>query len=60
MPNKKINFDLVRQIALALPDVEESTTYGAPSVKVRGKLLTEYRRNLKNQRSVKDSGRWIS
>lgn len=35
----KINFDLVREIALALPGVEESTTYGAPSVKVRGKLM---------------------
>lgn len=35
----KINFDLVREIALALPGVEESTTYGAPCVKVRGKLL---------------------
>lgn len=39
MPRKKIDFDVVREIALALPDVEESTTYGAPSLKVRGKLL---------------------
>jgi len=36
----KINFDTVRSIALGLPDVEESTTYGAPSFKIRGKLLT--------------------
>ena len=27
-------------MALALPDVEESTIHGAPSLKVRGKLLT--------------------
>ena len=40
MANKKIDFDVVREMALALPDVEESTIYGAPSLKVRGKLLT--------------------
>ena len=40
MPLKKIDFDLVREIALALPGVEESTSYGTPSFKVRGKLLT--------------------
>ena len=39
MPRKKVDFDVVRQIALALPGVEESTTRGAPSLKVRGKLL---------------------
>lgn len=40
MPGKKIDFDAVREIALALPDVEESTIHGAPSLKVRGRLLT--------------------
>jgi len=41
MPKKKkIDFDVVREIALELPDVEESTIHGAPSLKVRGKLLT--------------------
>ncbi len=41
MPKKKkMDFDVVREIALALPDVEESTIHGAPSLKVRGKLLT--------------------
>ncbi len=39
MAKKKIDFDVVREIALALPDVEESTIHGAPSLKVRGKLL---------------------
>src|SRR6266849_5381998 len=39
MPKNKINFDTVRKIALGLPDVEESTTYGSPALKVRGKLL---------------------
>src|SRR5262245_50676935 len=39
---KKIDFDLVRELAMALPDVEveESTIHGAPSLKVRGRLLT--------------------
>lgn len=40
MPRKKIDFDVVREIALALPDVEESTIHGARSLKVRGKLMT--------------------
>ena len=40
MPSKKVDFDVVRQIALVLPDVEESTIHGAPSLKVRGRLLT--------------------
>ncbi len=36
---KKIDFDVVRELAMALPDVEKSTIHGAPSLKVRGKLL---------------------
>ena len=39
MPRKPLSFDAVRELALALPDVEESTSYGAPSWKVRGKLV---------------------
>lgn len=39
MPRNKIDFDTVRKIALALPDVDESTIYGSPALKVRGKLL---------------------
>ena len=34
-----INVDTVRKIGLTLPGVEESTAYGAPALKVRGKLL---------------------
>jgi hypothetical protein len=34
-----INVDTVRKIGLALPGVEESTAYGSPALKVRGKLL---------------------
>jgi hypothetical protein len=40
MPSKKTDFDVVREIALVLPDVEESTIHGVPSLKVRGRLLT--------------------
>jgi hypothetical protein len=39
MPGSTINFDIVRNIGLALPGVEESTAYGAPALKVHGKLL---------------------
>lgn len=39
MPSSTLNFDTVRSIGLALPGVEESTAYGQPALKVRGKLL---------------------
>jgi hypothetical protein len=40
MLDNRIDFDLVREIALALPGVEESTLHGVPSLKVSGRLLT--------------------
>jgi len=40
MPRKKIDFNVVRAIAKALPGIEAGTIHGAPSLKVRGKLLT--------------------
>src|ERR1700691_4310921 len=39
MPRNTIDFDTVRKIALRLPGVEASTAWGAPALKVRGKLL---------------------
>jgi hypothetical protein len=39
MRSKALAFDVVREMAMTLPDVEESTIHGAPSLKVRGKLL---------------------
>ena len=39
MPKCTIDFGTVRDIGLALPGVEESTAYGSPALKVRGKLL---------------------
>src|SRR5216683_4052774 len=40
MPRTKVTFDIVREIGLAMTDVEEGTMYGSPALKVRGKLLT--------------------
>jgi len=39
VPRTKVTFDTVRKIGLALADVEESTAYGSPALKVRGDLL---------------------
>ena len=39
MPRRTIDFDTVQKIGLALPGVEASTAYGAPALKVRGKLM---------------------
>jgi hypothetical protein len=39
MPRSTINFDTVRKIGLALPGVEESTAWGAPALKIHGKLM---------------------
>ena len=40
MPRKRLDFNDVRKIAMTLPDVEDSSIHGAPSLKVRGRLLT--------------------
>jgi hypothetical protein len=34
-----MTFDTVRNLGLSLPGVEESTAYGSPALKFRGKLL---------------------
>lgn len=39
MSRTNVTFDIVREIGLALPDVEDSTMYGSLALKVRGKLL---------------------
>ena len=39
MSRSRIDFETVRKIGLAMPGVEESTAYGSPALKVRGKLL---------------------
>jgi hypothetical protein len=39
MPRKPIDFGTVRQIAMSLPEVEESTSWGVPAYKLHGNLL---------------------
>jgi hypothetical protein len=39
VPRHTIDFDTVRRLARELGEVEESTTWGVPSLKVRGKLF---------------------
>jgi hypothetical protein len=39
MPRSTIDFDIVKKIGLTLPCVEASTAWGAPALKVRGKML---------------------
>jgi hypothetical protein len=39
MAKRGVNFETVRDIGLTFPGVEESTAYGSPALKIRGKLL---------------------
>jgi len=39
MSKSIVDFDTVRRIGLAMPGVEDGTAYGAPALKVRGKIL---------------------
>jgi hypothetical protein len=39
MPSTKTTFDSVREIALAIPGVQEGTAYGSPAFKVDGKMF---------------------
>jgi hypothetical protein len=36
---RTITFDTVRRLGLAMPGVEESTSYGTPALKTKGKLF---------------------
>lgn len=38
-----MTYESVREIALALPQVEEGTCYGTPALRVKGKLLARLR-----------------
>jgi len=39
MPGSRIDFGTVKTIGLSLPGVEVGTAYGAPALKLRGKLV---------------------
>src|ERR1700722_13141145 len=41
--NPGVTYDQVKAVALALPEVAESTSYGTPALKVRGKLMLRLR-----------------
>ena len=41
-----IDFDAVREIALELPRVVDGLSYGAPALKVNGKLFIRWREDL--------------
>ena len=44
MPQRtQVTFETVREIAQALPGVEEGTSYGTPAFRVRGKFLARLR-----------------
>jgi hypothetical protein len=38
-----VSYDTVRRIGLALPDAEDSTSYGTPALKVKGQLFARLR-----------------
>lgn len=40
---RSITYDTIRRMALTLPNVEESTSYGTPALKVKGKLFIRWR-----------------
>src|SRR5262249_49973456 len=43
MKRRQVTFETVRKTALAFPHVEESTSYGTPALKVKGKLFIRWR-----------------
>jgi hypothetical protein len=42
-----VSYEAVKAAALALPEVQESTSYGTPALKVRGKLMVRLREDFK-------------
>jgi hypothetical protein len=42
-PVKGITYEALKRLGLALPEVRESTSYGTPALKLRGKLLARLR-----------------
>lgn len=37
--SRLVSYDTARELALALPGVDEATSYGTPALKVKGKLI---------------------
>ena len=41
-----VTYDTIRRLALTLPNVQESTSYGTPALKVNGKLMVRLHQDL--------------
>lgn len=46
MKRHLVTYDTVRRVALALPDVQEGTSYRTPALKVKGKLFVRLHQDL--------------
>lgn len=46
MKKQLVTYDTVRRVALALPNVEESTSYRTPALKIKGKLFVRLHQDL--------------
>jgi len=46
MKKPRVTYDTVRRLGLALPGAEESTSYGTPALKVKGKLFVRLHQDL--------------
>ena len=46
MKRSSVIYDTVRKVGLTLPNVEESTSYGTPALKVKGKLFVRLHQDL--------------
>lgn len=46
MPKPDVTYDTVRRLGVKLPGVEESTSYGTPALKVKGKLFVRLHQDL--------------
>jgi len=46
MKKTRVTYDIVRRLGLALPGAEESTSYGTPALKVKGKLFVRLHQDL--------------
>src|SRR3954467_4986419 len=46
MTPKPVTYETVRKLGLALTGVEESTSYGTPALKIKGKVLVRLHQDL--------------
>jgi hypothetical protein len=46
MPKSRVTYDAIRQLALTLPDVVESTSYGTPALKVKKQLFVRLHQDM--------------